>query len=563
MKKFLLMTAAVVFSLNMSAQVQSTPEVMMKMSATAAHQTSAASQISKAPLKSSADGVIYERPKGTFFMSWTKEGRGSYQSFLFVPALTDILFHNVSTAKGEPVWSITNTSTGNSKTYDAEENGDFSYGSFHVQDPLKGEDAGVSYYFMPTLTINTISYTLAGKNSGKSASFEDYESGLVVDSLRSVALVDPHNGTLYGWGAMSPVPYLYGSGTLNGTESVCVGVMQDYDKPAAPMLIQDVFTDCYSDHEVPIPEGKEITLTFVELDEEGNETDNIIGVMTANSESLIEWTHDLASTEYFTDGMGWQGTILFEQKTTDVFGQTNVEPIIINTPFRIYVEGLDAEGVDVGFGATYMKDSDNKSNDTSFLVKDPATGKISSRHYTSAALSIPLRFSAMYDTIALQDTDEGVYEAPVAGGTVTRAGNADYEAAYVYTAYPWYDNQSNENYFVYVEYAEGDPEWLTYEVDNSYWDQLDDNGNYYALNQIGLQAEALPDGVAGRTATVWVYGPAAACSFVVNQGNVTDGIKAVANGNAKKTNLRYNLAGQQVNSQYKGLVIENGKKIVK
>ena len=46
---------------------------------------------------------------------------------------------------------------------------------------------------------------------------------------------------------------------------------------------------------------------------------------------------------------------------------------------------------------------------------------------------------------------------------------------------------------------------------------------------------------------------------LVEINNVTTGINAVEN-NAKANDVMYNLAGQRVNKNYKGVVIVNGKK---
>ena len=48
---------------------------------------------------------------------------------------------------------------------------------------------------------------------------------------------------------------------------------------------------------------------------------------------------------------------------------------------------------------------------------------------------------------------------------------------------------------------------------------------------------------------------------VVNTNSVATGIHGVTVDNAKK-GVRYNLAGQRVNESYKGVVIENGKKMI-
>ena len=561
MKKFLLFVVAAAFTVNVSAQFKAAEKVSKPKAVESSARLKAVEAQSgmASSHKTIADGVLYSRPEGSFWLSWDKTGRGYYQSFLMVPPLTDVSFQNISTVRGDVVWSI------NGKEYDAEEDGSFYFGSLPVQDAY--DATGLSYYYLPTLTIGETAFTLQGAGSTKSSSFSTYGSGVVVDTLSSFTLYDSHNTTYIGWGMMSPSSYLFGSGKHYATGGKCIGVFQDYPKPMAPLYIQDAYADCLSNLEVPIPEGKELSLVFVELDDEGNETENVLGTMTATSAS-VTWDLNDDGTYYkypnadnLESGEAFTGMILFEQKEVDIFGQETVSPVIINTPFRLYLLGLDEEGVDIGFYGRLA--GDEKAVGYSYAMIESDSG-ISNYYYTSNTISLPISFTAMYDVAILQDSDEGVYTAPAEGGTVTRENDEDYDAAYVYTAYPWYDNLGNENYFVYVEYPEGDPEWITTEVDTQYWNQLDSYEDPYAVNLIVMTAEALPDGVDGRYATVYVFGPAAELSFVVKQGEVT-AIKGVTvkEENSKFAGATYNLAGQKVGADYKGIVIENGKKVVK
>ena len=562
MKKFLLFVVAAAFTVNASAQFKAAE----KVSQPKAIVSSVAFEAVKAdPVKLSsrkktlANGVVYSRPEGTFWLAYDKAGMGYSQSFLMVPPFTDLSFQNISTAKGDTVWTI------NGKEYPAEEDGSFDFGSLPIQDPYDAP-GGVSYYPMPTLTIGETAFTLQGVGSTKSSNYSTYASGIVVDTLNAFTLFDSHNTTYIGWGAMYPSAYLYGSGTLGKDGGKCLGVFQDYPKPAAPLYIQDAYADCLSNLEVPIPEGKELSLVFVELDDEGNETENVLGTMTATSAS-VEWDKEedgtykkLVNADNLESGEAFTGQIVFEQKEVDYIGNETVTPVIINTPFRVYLLGIDEEGVDIGFSGRLVGD-EKAIGGSYFMIQNDS--EIHNYSYNSG-ISLPFNFTAMYDVAMLQDSDTGEYTAPTEGGTVTRADNAEYDVAYVYTAYPWYDNLENENYFVYVEYPEGDPEWITTTIDDSYYNKTDSNDDYYGVTMIGMEAEALPEGVEGRYATVYVYGPAAEVSFVVKQGEVT-AIKGVTvkDENSKFAGATYNLAGQKVGADYKGIVIENGKKVVK
>ncbi|MBQ2498344.1 MAG: hypothetical protein II509_06860, partial [Prevotella sp.] len=51
--------------------------------------------------------------------------------------------------------------------------------------------------------------------------------------------------------------------------------------------------------------------------------------------------------------------------------------------------------------------------------------------------------------------------------------------------------------------------------------------------------------------------------FTVTQGNPVSGINEVTNEQAVTNNATFNLSGQQVGGNYRGIVIKNGKKVVR
>ena len=77
----------------------------------------------------------------------------------------------------------------------------------------------------------------------------------------------------------------------------------------------------------------------------------------------------------------------------------------------------------------------------------------------------------------------------------------------------------------------------------------------------------MPNDITGRTATIWLKGKGLTAStpIILLQGNAAlTGINGIENNTATLDNGRvYNLAGQQVGSDYKGIVLKNGKKCLK
>ena len=114
----------------------------------------------------------------------------------------------------------------------------------------------------------TILYTLG--TEGKYSAYASDGSGIAVQGLTTMSQADQHNGG-YGFGSLD-THYLYGTGyvtTSTGVKRTCYAIEQDFDKPMSPLYIEDAFLDFYSTQANPIPEGKELTMRFVELDDEG------------------------------------------------------------------------------------------------------------------------------------------------------------------------------------------------------------------------------------------------------------------------------------------------------
>ena len=114
------------------------------------------------------------------------------------------------------------------------------------------------------------------------------------------------------------------------------------------------------------------------------------------------------------------------------------------------------------------------------------------------------------------------------------------------------------------------PTWLS-QVDLYDWSQVPEAGaagNYIYQYGFVIEAEPLPAGVEGRKATIRILSDKGGDSgpIEIYQG---DRDAAGINGvtvEEKTTGIKrgtFNLAGQRVGKDYKGIVIENGKKIIR
>lgn len=555
MKKFLLSALIAIAAIGANAQTSAvnTDAVKVKQSMNLMRKAPEAKCTKdRVPFKSVLNGVYYARPEGSMFLAWDKEGSGYRSSVLLVPPYTDLWFYNKSTVKGDPIWTYNTTDI----TDDADAAGNLDFGTLSSADP-EAEVGSLSYYYLPTLTIGNVSYTLG--TEGKYSAYASDGSGIAVQGLTTMSQADQHNGG-YGFGSLD-THYLYGTGyvtTSTGVKHTCYAIEQDFDKPMSPLYIEDAFLDFYSTQANPIPEGKELTMRFVELDDEGYFGETIAEFTATGSDIYnVQDVSTSIKNALGYDGSWYSGSVVFANKSQDSFGAETLEPIIINKRFAVIILGVDQEGVSIGFTSTTYT-ADSGTTDCNFICEEEGTGDSYYHYYGDCSLGVS--FTAKYDKILAPFAS--TFVAPVEGGVAVSDDEDLDEAAYMYTAFPWTDTDSNENYFVDIEYGDEDPEWLDLGL-GDYWNEPSETtGNPLNLILLQFTAQALPAGVEGRIATVHVYGPADEATFFVKQGEVADGINIISTaktGNKVKT---YNLMGQEVKSNTKGLVIRDGKKLI-
>lgn len=105
------------------------------------------------------------------------------------------------------------------------------------------------------------------------------------------------------------------------------------------------------------------------------------------------------------------------------------------------------------------------------------------------------------------------------------------------------------------------PEWLEVTSTDPVLTGTGEDAVYDLAFDLTFKAEALPEGVTGRQAELVFMQEGAQLKVTVTQGEAT-GI-AVAKTQVKANNAQmYNLAGQRVGKDYKGLVIKNNRKML-
>ena len=104
-----------------------------------------------------------------------------------------------------------------------------------------------------------------------------------------------------------------------------------------------------------------------------------------------------------------------------------------------------------------------------------------------------------------------------------------------------------------VDPETGLPSWLQIGIGN-----VNESGTEFTL---GFQAEALPSGVEGRKVTIVFMQEGALLPITIAQGNAT-GISVTTKTVKNVETPAYNLAGQRVNKNFKGLVVKDGAKFL-
>lgn len=529
--------------------------------------------------KAYADGVYYYRPEGTMWQGVTEKGYSSYYSLLIVPPCQSIVFENQASNPTKCTWSI----NGTDYTDSADENGDLDYGTLLYD--------GYGYY-LPTLTYGSYTYTLGEWNTYLK------EGILFCDSIDDISFIDQsyYSGAdVYTIGSGMSEGWLYGPSIISDTDEngdttatyTVYAVETDYPGPLSPLYIENAHFLVYANSTTPMESGKELTMYFLDSNDWEAGTATIIGSMTATLDDCTLLGGPYDATGYIPSGQVYMYNVTFSAKGTDVFGNTYEEPITIpaGQDFTIYLDGLDQDGINFGFwGQTnidadrhfkeYTYSSGSTTWDVTFLdVYDNDDGAAYMLSYPETQWTISLKggfdFIEVYPEVEYYTdatytttetyTDMNILNVSDDGTTVTNAGYTDIDYVYAIAAYDWVNQGTGEE-----EYSYELPDWI---------DELVVEEGSYGYKYISVSCQALPSGTDSRYALISLEGKGytSEYSILVTQGSVdtdnidTSGISsAVAiTGNKQSTSKTYNLAGQLVDSSYKGIVVKNGHKFVR
>ena len=611
MKKVLLFIAASTFAIaGMSQQIQrvnrSQVEKLPQLMRKAEVETGVMGKL--AMRKTKATNIYYTTPAGTFWGDFDPvDGSGYYHSTLIVPPFTDLTFTNMS--KKVKTWNVNGNDVADEDLVD----GNYVTSSFRMY--------GSYATYAPTVGDVKDDYTFGECNwIEKRGYMTDYSwaKGLIrTDSLTGLWPSDTRYAVEYQGSWYSPVnswgvldsDNLYGTGNFVGENYnyKAAGVLQYFDKPISPLFITSAYVDGLTPlaNTAVIPDGKQLRMVLARLkqvteevtDDNGETTtetytpydlDNIIATMYCNAGDTIGFgENDAAGSRNGKELKS--GTLVFQVPgEEDEIGNIIPQNIVVDEPFAMLILGLEQEGVDVGFQGLDIPEEDLNCSEARQLVlrEDGSYGGFG---YQSP-MSLNFCFYGMFDKVAtveevpyfnfeVDELDHNVVSVPVEGATEDDWGNMTYGATGSpltsdeegLTGYPgvpvltnvgWFDDENEVTNYDVLDL----PDWIEgYSVYDGFYD---DGG----LNILMFKAQALPDGVNERRATIRVVGQEVKMNgqvkysaeslpiTIVQARESSDDIRSTVT-EYHANNTTFNLAGQKVSKNFKGLVVRNGKKV--
>jgi hypothetical protein len=531
----------------------------------------ASPSVNKAPRRTMANFLWYQRPEGSFYVSGSSDG--SYWSYLLMPPFTTVTYKNMSENKDLTTWSLVSTS----ETYPMDGNDDNDL-ELYLD---KISNNYISSIYIPTLTQAKDTYRFGEDvydyNGSEYVPLNPDVALINGDSIMSVTQVNLAAGYYYGFS--NGTSFGNRTATFTGEDGEEINAVSDaiyefYKKPLRPLYITDLWFRTVNFSGAPqMPEGTEMKVTVAKVDGEGNIGDVIAEMPFTLNDSLY--------CESFTDSQGVEhmaAAYSVSQKEVDAFGTEYDVPFVVDSEFVIIISGFEQEGVDFSlYMSTDLKDgvptdcflndglvtptcrsyirADNGERIGGLYYCQAITAEQSARyneedgddydwtrHYNAV-----IHIDCMQDVVAIYD-DFRTMTAPVDGGNIYAVVEEDgelvaYNTVQYETTLPrlstWAGYEGEENY-----QFEDLPDWLhiVAHIDDYYYDRAAEGqaSSWATLTQI--EADPLPEGEVGRKAVVRIVSERGAeDSFTVIQGvdpgtilDITDGKYYLQNWESEK-----------------------------
>ena len=492
--------------------------------------------ISKAEAEEEKDSVsaMYKLPDNALYAGL--EDDGYYRAMVaYTPAFTEQLFRNYS------YWNKNKEVTFDWQMIDPEKGTVLS--TFEQDEDGNMFDSGWGAYYIPTLTVTQGEATDSYASTGNYYAYGYWYAGC--DTITSLSPATASLGVYSGftdWQSFDTnTPW------LDSPEKKIVGFAQAFPAVNEVVYMEALHIGGWFDTNLKSPlDGGSLTATVYALNEDGSLGDQI-ATATATDETTVYY----ASAGY--------ARIRFPFTEEDeLFGEIEA-PLILDGTKGFFVTITGFENITNTMSGAFS-DADGWPGDGYVILDDGSLATVFYQNADVPQINMHIGFDGVipaltdfdnYEDYYVDDSNIPVFEIPAEGGWAVTATEGESK----YNNFGLYSSSAPE--FYEVTLADEENDWLQVDSDDSKW-ETNNVVNFY------FGAEALPEGVEGRmeTVTISVYGKEK--KAIIKQGEVT-AIKGVTvnDENSKFAGATYNLAGQKVGADYKGIVIENGKKVVK
>lgn len=500
------------------------------------------------PKRSVENGVWFKRPSGTFLYT------GSSWRYMYVPPFTELTWTNMYTADpSAAVWAYGATSiVGN---FDAQYVVDNNYVNSY------NKNVGSGAYYAPWIYVEGVDTFSVVHSQAPTAQALVIAPDTITEFFDIPNSVQYSGFTNFKYGTNAPASAARGE----GTDTYVVDSYEEfYRAPAQPLYLDGIvlyarMPDGVTEPVTATSEG--VTCYVIQATENGHLGNEAYFTDTV---AIIPINPTLADIADYQDGYltRIQGYCMEE----DDFGDMVQKITVLEKDFLLVFEGFNNEGVNFVVNMSRVPSEEMYNNGGAFPTVYTqywtSDGAVKGSYYQYDATSgtqynMQIRLNGMFDVCSLGSYSTE-FTAPDAGGAVVDGDG--YVGVYIQTVFPY---QSDESPMPSYE-IENLPDWLSV---SSY------NDTYYVSNYgwttvINLTAQALPAGVEGRKATLRFISEKGAKSeeFTVIQGDEEaagiNGVKVDEEVTGIKRGT-FNLAGQRVGKDYKGIVIENGKKVIR
>lgn len=450
-------------------------------------------------LKADALATQYPLPDGAFYEGYTRDYKSYGGLFLHYPAITPLQYWPWTSKKPatfewfyyEGVDKPNSTAVEGELEEDGTLNfvSDITPAGYINYIPMLKTTAGEETATFVMGQGSTFSYGMASsieRSLTEDGTDFDGTEEFAALTLANMHLNRPTSGNLYsGFGGNNAFGPIY-----SNDKGACVGVMQVIPQLVSPLYLESISALAFETGGTAVPEGGEMKFEMYYINEDGS-----LGDLIAES-----------STTEFVKTYNTQGAFIFKFEAEED-GFITPMPVVVGTeaPVAVIIKGFDATwnfrflfGLNDGFGgSSYTLHGEDLAVSTFGYTNAPNTPQA----------DLYIQYNGMFNCLAFFDETQSSINYPVEGGWGI-VENDTYPDLFLYSAY----NMDEEKTDLWIEDA---PDWI---VD---FDFADDFYEEYNVVVFYFAAEALPEGVTGRSGEIVLASHGIKLNVPVRQGEMT------------------------------------------